>query len=52
VQEVSVFNIGGQLMRSFDDLTENTIDLVLQEGIYLVKIKTLNGEISKKLSVW
>jgi len=52
VKEVSVFNLSGQLMCSFDDLTENTTELTLQEGVYIVKLTTLNGEISNKLSVW
>ena len=52
VKEIAVFNLSGQLICSFDDLTENTTELTLQEGVYIVKLTTLNGEISNKLSVW
>lgn len=51
VQQVAIFNIGGQLLYRFDNLSKNQTDLFLQNGIYVVKLTTPTGEISKKLSV-
>jgi len=56
VDEVALFNILGQTVSNWEIENENLTQIVLpvkklSTGIYIVKIKTTNGELSKKIII-
>ncbi|TDE03138.1 T9SS type A sorting domain-containing protein [Flavobacterium hiemivividum] len=56
VDEVALFNILGQTVSNWEIENKNQTQIVLpvkklSTGIYVVKIKTTNGELSKKIII-
>jgi electron transfer flavoprotein alpha subunit len=53
IEEVSIYNLLGEVISSQKASTEKVnLDIsYLQEGIYLVKAKTIEGEISQKITI-
>jgi hypothetical protein len=49
IQNVIVYNIQGKLIKSFDSLQHFYPIDDLKSGLYLLKIQTANGSITKKL---
>ena len=48
---ISIYNLNGQLIIDHQNLNDNSLDLMLKKGLYLVNLKSDEGVFTKKLSV-
>ncbi len=52
IKSVQILSLTGKVVKEFENLNNNTLSIEqLKEGIYIVKIQTLQGLISRKLVV-
>jgi uncharacterized membrane protein len=48
---ISIYKLNGQLIIDHQNLNDNSLDLMLKKGLYLINLRSDEGVFTKKLSV-